>query len=128
VSTPSIDLFTNLHDPTSSVQWRASLDKINWYTKDELLSLDYGTQYGNTPKYVYFRVAGYVEECFLIGTINKSPNSIWPLSEDGVLYFNGSGIGIRNPEGSPVTITGTLYTNGFVHSVENTPIAILGVD
>ena len=128
VSTPSIDLFTNLHELNSSVQWKASLDKINWYTKDELLSLDYGTQYGNTPKYVYFRVLGYVEECFLIGTINKSPNSIWPLSEDGVLYFNGSGIGIKNPEGSPVTITGTLYTNGIVHSVENTPIAILGVD
>jgi len=128
-SAESITLFTSLQDINSTVQWKASFDKVTWYTREELGSLlSYGNEYSNTPKYLYFKINGYVEECFILCQINSSPNSKWPLSQDEVIYFNGGGIGIKNPDGLPVTITGTLYTNGVISLSDNTPIAILGVD
>lgn len=124
-----ITLFTNLTDPESTIPWRASFDKVTWYTKEELATLSpYAGEYSNTPKYIYFEINGYVEECFILCQINQVTNSKWPLTEDEVIYFNGSGIGIKNPKGLPVTVTGTVYINGVVSLSENTPIAILGVD
>lgn len=107
--------------------WSVSLDKINWKQETEANELIYGTDHSKKSKFTYFKVAGYYEYAYLLYRLNKNVNSNWFLTNNEVLFYNGSGISINNAASSPVKISGKVYCFG-ANSSDVFPLGILGID
>lgn len=81
------------------IPYLISLDGINWFSIEGLPeNFGYTPEYRETPKLCYFRVNGLYESLYINYNLNNNINCAWPLSSDGRLFFDGSGLSIINPK------------------------------
>jgi hypothetical protein len=125
-----IGVFKSLNDYQSSeiVDWEGSLNGITWVTSNNVDTLSYSVEYAEKPKYFYVRLKGFFETAFIYYSFNKTINCAWPVSDDGKLFFNGSGIALKNPSLAPVSLIGDiLFTESDSYN-ESTPFGSIGID
>jgi hypothetical protein len=125
-----IGIFKSLNDYQSSeiVDWEGSLNGIDWVTPNNIDTLSYSVGYTEKPKYFYVRLKGFFETAFIYYYLEKTINCAWPISDDGKLFFNGSGLGLKNPSLAPVSLIGDiLFTESDSYN-ESTPFGSIGID
>lgn len=118
---------SNSNESTVLTGWSVSLDKLTWLPESQAEGLIYGTDYSKKSKFTYFKVPGYYENAYLLYKLNKNVNSNWFITNNEVLFFNGSGISINNKLGSSVKISGKAYCFGS-NSSDVFPLGVLGID
>lgn len=128
--TSDIGIFKSLNDYQSSavLDWEGSLDGISWTPAIDINTLSYSETYSEKPKYFFVRLKGFFETAFIYYGLNKSINSAWPITEDGKLFFNGSGLAIKNPTLSPVQISGNILFSESDSYNESIPFGSIGID
>lgn len=128
--TSEISVFKSLNDYQSStiVDWEGSVDGINWVTPNNVNTLSYLGGYSDKPKYFYVRLKGFFESAFIYYKFNKTIDCSWPLSNDERLFFNGSGIGIKNLSFSPVQLFGSILFSESNSYNESMPFGSIGID
>lgn len=112
--------------------WEFSLDKYTWYPKSEFDFFEYPgiNTYSDTPRYIYFRVSGYYENIYISYKIKPNINCAWPLSEDGIIYYDGNGILINNNDNKPVSfeLNILLSSESGNNFQKDFPIGFIGID
>jgi hypothetical protein len=125
-----IEVFKSLNDYQSSsiTDWEGSVDGINWTPAASINTLSYLETYTEKPKYFFVRLKGFFETAFISYSLNKAINSAWPTTEDGKLFFNGSGLAIKNPTLSPVQMSGNILFSESDSYNESIPFGSIGID
>jgi hypothetical protein len=128
--TSDIKVFKSLNDYQSStiVDWEGSLDGVNWVTPNNINTLSYSVGYTEKPKYFYVRLKGFFETAFMRYSFNKTINCAWPVSDDGKLFFNGSGLALKNPSLAPVSLIGDILFSESDSYNESMPFGSVGID
>lgn len=130
-TTKEIQLYKSINtaESLSSWEWKVQGEEA-WKSPSQLSGYTYPgiDTFSNTPRYFYIKIQGYTDSVFLMYYAKNNINSAWPLSEDGVLQYNGIGILLNNPNTADLTLTGTFYGLGVVNLQQSFPIGILGVD
>ena len=112
--------------------WDFSLDKETWYPNSEFDSFEYPglSLYSDTPRYMYFRVSGYYENIYISYRTKSNINCAWPLSEDGIIYYDGNALLIHNSENKPVSfeLNVLLSSDSENNFQKDFPIGFIGID
>jgi hypothetical protein len=123
-----VELYKSLKSWDLLEGWQVSLtgEIGSWVSSTNISNLDYSTQPATKARYLYFRVSGYLPTAYVSYQPYVDIGSIWPLSEDGNLFYNGVGVGLKTP--GKVRIVGSIYGNQNINTYEKFPVAMLGVD
>jgi hypothetical protein len=112
--------------------WDFSLDKETWYPNSEFESFEYPgiSLYSDTPRYMYFRVSGYYENIYISYKTKSNINCAWPLSEDGIIYYDGNALLINNSDNKPVSfeLNVLLSSESENNFQRDFPIGFVGID
>jgi hypothetical protein len=124
----TVTLFKSLKNSDVLEDWQVSLTGLSgsWVLGANISTLDYSTQPLNKARYLYFRINGYLPTAYISYQLYTDVGSSWPLSEDGNIFYNGTGIGFK--ENNKVRIVGSIYGNRNVNTYDKFPIAMFGVD
>jgi hypothetical protein len=123
-----VELYKSLKSWDLLEGWQVSLtgEIGSWVSSTNISNLDYSTQPTTKARYLYFRVSGYLPTAYVSYQPYVDIGSIWPLSQDGNLFYNGVGVGLKTP--GKVRIVGSIYGNQNINTYEKFPVAMLGVD
>lgn len=130
-TTKAVSLYKSLNTAETLSAWQWKIEgEDTWKNPDSLWGYEYSgiETFSNTPRYFYVKIQGYADSLFLSYTTKKNINCSWPLSDDGVLQYNGIGILLKNPNTADLRLVGGFYGLGNVELKQGMLIGILGVD
>jgi len=131
----SISLSSALGNSNFNIKdFKISTNKNNWFRIEEIESsanesnFYYSTEYSTTPKYLYVKLDTLQSNAYMTYTLKKNINCAWPVSEDGEIMFNGTGVSLKTPT-SDFQLKGKVNFIGSMSVYASfLPIARLGVN
>lgn len=131
----SISLSSALGNSNFNIKdFKISTNKNNWFRIEEIESsanesnFYYSTEYSTTPKYFYVKLDTLQSNAYMTYTLKKNINCAWPVSEDGEIMFNGTGVSLKTPT-SNFQLKGKVNFIGSMSTYASfLPIARLGVN